>query len=108
MKPERIQRKRTKGWKMPPNTVYVGRGSKWGNPFYKHGDGYPMDNALAVKAFREQLEHGGFFASGYKKPTTIEDIKKELKGKNLACWCSLDKPCHADILLEIANGSEEK
>jgi hypothetical protein len=31
--PQRIQRKRTKGWQMPPNTVYVGRGSKWGNPF---------------------------------------------------------------------------
>lgn len=33
MTPQRIQRKRTKGWKMPENTVYVGRPSKWGNPF---------------------------------------------------------------------------
>jgi len=33
---------------------------------------------------------------------------EELRGKNLACWCPLDKPCHADILLELANGSLTK
>jgi hypothetical protein len=40
-KPIRIQRKRTKGWKLPPNTVYVGRGSKWGNPFKIYKDNLP-------------------------------------------------------------------
>ena len=108
MIPKRIQRKRTKGWKMPSNTVYVGRPSKFGNPFYKHGDGYPMDKALAVKAFREQLEaDGGFFALGHRIPTMLTDIKRELKDKNLCCWCPLDKPCHADVLLELANRGEK-
>jgi len=37
-------------------------------------------------------------------PPSIERIKAELRGKNLACWCRLDQPCHADVLLEIANG----
>lgn len=107
MKPQRIQRKRTKGWRMPENTVYVGRPTQWGNPFYKHGDGLPMDNALAKALFAKQLrESGGFFAPGYTTPTTVEDIKKELSGKNLACFCSLDEPCHADVLLELANAKD--
>lgn len=85
----RIQRKRTKGWKMPRNTVYVGRGSKWGNP-YKVGTCLIPDNQAAVDAFKANL------------PLKLECL--ELKGKNLACWCKLNDPCHADILLEEANG----
>jgi hypothetical protein len=89
---------------MPPNTVYVGRPTKYGNPFYRHSDGYSMDNMLAKKMFEKQLrENGAFFAPGHIIPTTIEDIKNELVGKNLCCWCPLDQPCHADVLLEIAN-----
>ena len=90
MKPKRIQRKRTKGWRMPPNTVYVGRGSKWGNPFFKNRCG----RKTAIIHYRHYI-----FA---RIKLGNVDIK-ELKGKNLACWCALDKPCHADILLEIAN-----
>lgn len=98
-KPRRIQRRRTKGWKMPPNTVYVGRGSKWGNQFkighYGFGD-LPKIKTVkgAVKSYRAYIN-----ARLYFKPTLL----KELKGKHLACWCPLDKPCHADVLLEIAN-----
>ena len=83
--PKRIQRKRTKGWRMPPNTVYVGRGSKWGNPYV---------GSKAVSLYRAHIA---------MLSQEILSMLEELRGKNLACWCSLDKPCHADILLEIAN-----
>jgi len=98
MKPQRIQRKRTKGWKMPENTIYVGRGSNWGNDarvgFYDPRVGYVKDNADAVKAFE-------LFVNA--NPFLIDDAIKELKGKNLACLCRLDQPCHADVLLKLAN-----
>ena len=93
-RPIRIQRRRTKGWKMPENTIYVGRGSKWGNP-YKIGTCLIGTAEMAVMAFRENL------------PVSMDT--SELRGKNLACWCPLvDKdgnpiPCHADVLLDIAN-----
>lgn len=85
---ERIQRKRVKGWKMPPNTVYVGRGSRWGNP-YRVGTCLIGDHASAVIAFKANLP--------------LHFKCEELRGKNLACWCRLDQPCHADVLLKIAN-----
>ena len=98
MKPKRIRRKRTKGWKMPENTVYVGRPTNWGNPFrvgdylnsYKNGI-----EPLTLKASLEYYEN-------YIKMSKTDNLS-ELKGKNLACWCALDKPCHADILLKLAN-----
>lgn len=102
--PQRFQRKRSKGWRMPPNTIYVGRLSKYGNPFHLNRDGSPMDPALAVESFRRRLaEYGGFIAPGQKLPTIIAMIQAELRGKDLACWCPLDQPCHADVLLELAN-----
>lgn len=109
--PERIQRKRTKGWRMPPNTVYVGRPSKWGNPWHvrdmgRHGplvqdqvrNSYPstmpIARRFAVWKFRRFLstEFG-------RKRFPVE----QLRGKNLACWCRIGEPCHADVLLELAN-----
>lgn len=97
--PVRIQRRRVKGWRMPPDTVYVGRPSKWGNPF-------TVERALAsgqckcpmcrVVRFEYALSESG------KKL-----IRDKLAGKDLACWCPLDRPCHADILLAIANGWPE-
>jgi hypothetical protein len=102
MKPHRVQRKRTKGWKMPPNTVYVGRPTKWGNPFkigsyWKDaidGSGIIKSRAEAVDAFRDFVR---------LNPLWLKEVKDTLKGKNLACWCPLDRPCHADVLLELAN-----
>jgi len=99
--PHRVQRQRTRGWKMPDNTVYVGRPSKWGNPF-KIGDGFPyfhsspLNREDTIKVFESYLE-------SKLLDFTITDVRKELAGKNLACWCPLDKPCHADVLLKIAN-----
>lgn len=103
----RVQRKRTKGWRMPLNTVYVGRGTVWGNPFY-------LENGLVkIKAPSGQiwLEGGGDIhtaLSSYRRHIERKISCGEvdisiLKGKNLACWCDLDSPCHADILLEMVN-----
>ncbi|CAB4141098.1 Protein of unknown function DUF4326) [uncultured Caudovirales phage] len=106
MKPTRIQRKRAKGWKMPENTVSVCRPGKWGNPFsvLPHVNpggkvssrGYIAVPTIedAIACYRMRLE---------EKPEIAAAAKAELRGKNLACFCALDKPCHADILLEIAN-----
>lgn len=95
MKPKRIQRKRVKGWKMPANTIYVGRPSIWGNPY-----------RVAVSPFiasSHQDAVNKHFRWVIRDEVYQEKIKNRLKGKNLACWCPLDQPCHADILLEIAN-----
>ena len=89
--PKRIQRKRTKGWKMPEGAVYVGRPTKWGNPIRI---GYGRSRAEAVEMF-----HRIAFGDGRR----IDEIRSHLRGKDLACWCSLDQACHADVLLEIAN-----
>lgn len=102
----------TKGWKIPPNTVKVDRSTKWGNPFRVHGDGYLMAPELAVRAFRELLAKEGCWWPKMPRPgrlvstppTTLGDVRRKLRGKNLACWCAPGKPCHADVLLEIANG----
>lgn len=85
---KRIQRKRTKGWKMPPNTVYVGRPTKYGNPF-KIGT---ITREFAIAGYEDWLR---------RKLEKNPDFLDELKGKDLACWCPLDKPCHADVLLKV-------
>lgn len=120
--PRRIQRQRTKGWKMPKNAVYVGRPTKWGNPFVAWKDGQPFHDRLAqhtlhpsmaVMSYRKMLLEIGAVNSipTFKWPKgkiprewiTTDDIRRELRGKDLACWCPLDQPCHGDVLLEIAN-----
>ena len=98
--PKRIQRKRTKGWKMPPNTVYVGRPTVWGNPFIV---GHGLTNETAVVEFLKWLKGQTATGGGGLRRITILHSIPELRGKDLACWCPLDQPCHADVLLEIAN-----
>lgn len=106
--PIRVQRKRSKGWKMPPNTVYVGRGSKWGNPHRvgislapnKDGTYRRMTHADAVARYRDE-----YLPYWMWKASENRIYPPELKGKNLACWCALDQPCHADVLLKLANAS---
>ncbi len=88
--PVRIQRKRTKGWRMPEGVVYVGRNSKYGNPFTV--DPNLRTAQQAVDLFRKSLT-----------PNDREKIRRDLRGKDLACWCRLDAVCHGDVLLEIAN-----
>jgi hypothetical protein len=95
--PRRIQRKRTKGWRMPPNTVYVGRPTKFGNPFPVALCG-SLEQAL--ERYRFWLKRGDVTFGFPPQPQEI----RQLRGKDLACWCPLGQPCHADVLLEMANG----
>ena len=131
-KPTRVQRSRKKGWKMPLNTIYVGRGSKWGNPLRVMGDMIYIDAGYRRKVFSKwfYLCFGdaskcvqiykfivtGIMGSG-KLGVSLKDEPdilywanyfsklnfKELKGKNLSCWCKHSEPCHSDVLLELAN-----
>lgn len=98
--PVRIQRQRRKGWRMPPNTVYVGRPTPYGNP-WTVGKGW---DAASVVAFYLA------WLSGCYDSTTLPprpDLST-LRGKDLACWCRTDQPCHADVLLLLANQEEAK
>jgi hypothetical protein len=121
-KPKRYQRKRSAGWRKAdhcPDAVYVGRGSKWGNPYsVKHypdklGGMYDVlfakddviptystdskedAHQMAADMFENDLKNGLL-------DITVEDIKRELKGKDVLCWCSLQQPCHGDVLIEVA------
>lgn len=152
--PERIQRRRVAGWRMPEGAVYVGRPTKWGNPFgyrTRQGlarvpavDGSPWEYEGRISA--AGTRHDVFHANGtwtqhyvrymtraecvelYRRAVTepdnrlhmwlapriggftVEDVRRELAGADLACWCPIDDgeggrvPCHADVLLEIATG----
>lgn len=146
MSAQRIQRKRTKGWTMPEGAVYVGRPTRWGNPFqlktvrglarvpaldghpwqyegrisadgmqhdYQHADGHwtrhtirYMTAAEVVECYRALILGGGWPLDFLNRGGYYPHISEigELRGKDLACWCPLDAPCHADVLLTVANG----
>lgn len=107
--PDRIQLSRAKGWRKPPGAVVVARPTKWGNPF-RVGDRVRGDDgtlavcfsaAEAVQAYRDFMDHpiGRRFR---------EAAIAELRGRDLCCWCPIIShgayvPCHADVLLSIAN-----
>jgi len=93
--PIRVQLRRTKGWRMPENTVSVARPGKYGNPF-KIGDFNVTNSTDAVHLFRRWMVDRMVVGP---TPPNID----ALRGKNLACWCPLSRPCHADVLLELAN-----
>jgi uncharacterized protein DUF4326 len=109
--PVRVQLSRAAGWRMPENKVKVDRSTRWGNPFIVR-DG-PYGQQAAVSSFRAMLTKHGFWwphplpyppgkvPAG--EPNNLDDVRRELRGKNLACWCGLDVPCHADVLLDLAN-----
>jgi len=96
MSPQRIHRTRTKGSRLPENTVCVTRGTKWGNPFLVFGS---FTKADAVRKYEAGLFAGHLLV-------TVDDVRRELAGKNLACWCTPGTPCHAEVLLRIANPPE--
>lgn len=127
--PQRVQLRRTKGWRLPANTVVVARPSIYGNPFRVFeeptkpttwtvhyvpnpridiGAGGWVDEfdtkaeavACAVESYRGWATDG---RNHYLRVQYFIDENK-LRGKNLACWCPLDQPCHADVILELANG----
>src|SRR5690554_1957454 len=115
---KRIQRKRTKGWRMPENTVYVGRPSKWGNPFRLTKDGviecYVPHRRVPGHWIDWSLT-GGFNMEDilelYERWLNRELLAyvhippdvEELRGKDLACWCKEGEPCHGDVLIEYLN-----
>jgi hypothetical protein len=98
VRPHRIQRQRTRGWRMPPNTVYVGRPSGWGNPFTLIENSISHTREGIVQLYSEVLER-----NETDRAKWVNSHIHELRGKNLACWCRLDQPCHADVLLRLAN-----
>jgi hypothetical protein len=137
VKPKRIQRKRTKGWRMPEGAVYVGRPSIFGNPFRAHkceccgywdvrDDNdvtYLVDHAYvrqpqvradrstwttkaqagreSVRLYDDELTY--WVGGRLSWDASFRLAVMQLRGHDLACWCPLDQPCHADVLLEVAN-----
>jgi hypothetical protein len=118
--PCRIRLRREKGWRLaeatnnPNGVVKVDRTTRWGNPFVvvpvprtdaglaclADSDRHVVcDRAVAVHLFEEDLEAGLL-------PYTVEDVRRELSGKDLACWCLVGTPCHADVLIELANADQ--
>jgi hypothetical protein len=89
--PRRYQRSRRKGAHLPIEVVVVTRPTKWGNP-------HPLSlgRAEAVRRYRDDLLAG-------RLAVTVDDVERELRDRDLACYCPLDEPCHADVLLEVAN-----
>lgn len=131
--PIRIQRKRMKGWKAPEGAVSVTRPGEFGNPFhiggwFMKGDGAPGKKIFGGFIFTEALN--GYQDSRYthiltaqqavdwfrwyvgERPRFQKRIQEALRGKDLMCWCPLydnmgrPVPCHADVLLKIANAEE--
>ena len=105
MRASRIQLSRSRGWRMPENTVKVDRTTKWGNPFRVGSSKNPL--GLPVKNKRHAFVLYRSIAAYNKK--LVELAQAELRGKNLACWCRQDDPyedaCHAAVLLDIANAA---
>lgn len=127
--PQRIQLRRTRGWRKPEGAVVVSRPSKWGNPFRV---GRVSDNCWAVddvsrrlplsRHFTDQAAararsvelfalHVGPMGLYEYDSDTLTRLREELGGRDLACWCPLPAEgepdhCHAAVLLELANGGE--
>lgn len=123
--PQRIQLSRAKGWRKPEGTIVVARPSRWGNPFV------PVKvNGFWCVGRKLALRHAPYVLSGHEhnaRRAAIDDCIRlfrlmieaeaddveetpaeflaELRGHDLACWCHLDDPCHADVLLELANNA---
>lgn len=118
--PERIQLRRTKGWRLPPGAVVVSRPTRWGNPFTQAlalESGYATEadwRPFVVNCFRDWIGPSQSGRDWWQGPESdrrrrvfVEDIA-HLRGKDLACWCAPDQPCHADVLLELANAPERR
>jgi Domain of unknown function (DUF4326) len=126
--PRRIQRSRARGWRMPENTIYVGRPSRWANMFWPgqrvivpgawgskaspylgcraRGPYGPTGRTYRISVVRDLADAVDLFASYVHADPSgwpPEEIQASLGGYDLACWCPLDKPCHADVLLDLAN-----
>lgn len=97
---KRIQRRRTKGWRMPEGAIYVGRPTAFGNDWSMH-DAFIRgirdereQRAWAVREYRNDL------LNWLQNPSFAAKVAT-LRGKDLVCWCPVDQPCHADVLLKL-------
>jgi len=87
---------------MPAGAVYVGRPSLWGNMC--HIGMFSPSLGRRIETPEETVaEYQKLMEAFCARPDAREFIRKLLGGRDLVCWCPLDKPCHADVLLEIAN-----
>jgi hypothetical protein len=113
MKPRRIQLRRTKGWRMPANTVKVDRTTLFGNPFsikdYGHDRAVALHRAwLTGRTIDAPIPSAAIKKLAERRQQVLQALPS-LRGKHLACWCALPKKkgepdsCHAALLLELAN-----
>lgn len=98
--PKRIQRQRTKGWRMPAGAVYVGRPTRWGNE-WAVGETVNLNVGGTPSTFvvHDRQHAVDLFCNWQVKTLSVH----ELRGFDLACWCPLGSPCHGDVLLRLAN-----
>jgi hypothetical protein len=112
--PERIQMRRTAGWRKPAGAIYCGRPSLFGNPFPVsiHGREKAVELHRRWLEGRMSAEEMQNLSAADRLPDAISLLElrrmvlerlQELRGHDLACWCRLDQPCHAKVLLELAN-----
>ncbi|WP_236241135.1 DUF4326 domain-containing protein [Streptomyces sp. CC228A] len=107
--PARIQRRRARGWRAPAGAVYVGRPTRWGNPFPTYSS-TEQERRTATGLFINLLgtRHDAPHPEHLAAYPSDDEIRRDLAGRDLMCWCPLDQPCHADVLLRYANATEER
>ena len=110
--PKRIQRRRVKGWRMPENCVSVTRPGKWGNP-YPPGSLQKFRDVESGQEFEGRIVDVKGSLSFFRQYAVRRAVNSPewfapLRGKDLACWCAEGQPCHADILIELANAPESE
>jgi hypothetical protein len=93
--PPRVYSKRKGAEAPPPGSVYVGRPTIWGSPFVMQGE---RTRNHSIDCYRRWI-------MAPEQAPLRERARLELRGKDLVCWCA-PKPCHADVLLEVANTSD--
>lgn len=120
--PARFQRRRTKGWRAPEGAVYVGRPTRFGNPFTLAPAASQRGGLLDMWAVEykgrklgrwddiadARADAADRFARWIREPEQADTrrlFRALLHGRDLTCWCPLDQPCHADVLLRLANGA---
>lgn len=111
--PQRVQLSRAKDWRMPGDAVKVDRTTRWGNPFVVGRDGTQADCVQAfgwlageeasLDAMSRVLVPPEGLQATEAMLIELQADPTPLRGKRLACWCSLDQPCHADVLLRLVN-----